>query len=374
MQLLDDALAARQRGDMEQSMSLQKLALEKERAAADSVAGNLDQEPTRSILHRSAATIALDAGEYALAEHLICRALIGRPTSDIAEELRDLLEQVYFRRHLSLRGIELENDEFQMSISGTDVGYGITRTDTFLQRVSSVEKLLYRTAERKLQRPYRSAGAVAKKFKDELEVYLSVPRAASFAVSFKLGRSLQIQFEGLSFAERVVDEVLECFSIFNSARERELRERIPDPAYYTNFVGLARSIAPDGKEIKVVGFTSVRQGKAQEVALTLDQSRVPLQMLTAVPPTPGGEPPRVRVEGRLAFADALRPDKSQIKVSPAKGRPVTIIVPEGMMDDIVRPLWDTDVIVTAVRDGKDLKLVEIDPASADSNDADSEPI
>ena len=50
----------------------------------------------RSVLHRSAASLALECGALREAERLIAAALSGDPPDEIAEELRDLLEQVYF--------------------------------------------------------------------------------------------------------------------------------------------------------------------------------------------------------------------------------------------------------------------------------------
>lgn len=364
MRHLDDAFAARQRNAADEAARFLRLALQSEREAADVLASDLALEPTRSVLHRSAATIAIEAGEFDSAERLICRALAGHPPSDIAEELRDLLEQAYFHRHLSLRGLELAADEFQMSITGDEVGYGMARPDAFLGRVSSVEKLLYRTAERQLKKAYRSHGSVSRGFKEQLEVYLSVPRAASFAVSFRVGRTTQLKFEGLSLAEGIVDEVLYCFELFNRANEKELRSRIPDLSYYTNFVGLARAIAPDGRGVKLVGFTALRNGEKKEVALTIEQNKVPIEMLAASAVQDGAEPRTVRVTGRLAFANALRVTRNLIKISPREGKPLTVVVPEGLMDDIVRPLWDTEVTLTAVREGKDLKLLEINSAPA----------
>jgi hypothetical protein len=74
-------------------------AFAKERTAADLVANQLDLEPTRSILHRSAAVLAIECAELREAEWLIGRALAGNPPDDIANELRDLLlEEIYSQR------------------------------------------------------------------------------------------------------------------------------------------------------------------------------------------------------------------------------------------------------------------------------------
>jgi hypothetical protein len=53
-----------------------------------------DDEPTRSVLLRSAASLALEAGESIKALQLISQALGGNPPTEIKQELLDLLMQV----------------------------------------------------------------------------------------------------------------------------------------------------------------------------------------------------------------------------------------------------------------------------------------
>jgi hypothetical protein len=99
MELVDRAVLARQRGETETVMALSRSAFAKERAAADLVADQFDLEPTRSVLHRSAAVLAIECHQLRDAERLIARALAGNPPDDIADELRDLLlEEIYSQR------------------------------------------------------------------------------------------------------------------------------------------------------------------------------------------------------------------------------------------------------------------------------------
>src|SRR5690348_2422583 len=135
MEKTDLALAAKLKGDSEQASILFKEAYQLEAQAANLLATDFSAEPTRSVLFRSAASLALDCNYLPEAEKLVCTALLGEPPFEIAEELRDLLEQVYFMRHLEMRGISLHEDEVQMSIAGKAVGYGIAPTDAFLDRV-----------------------------------------------------------------------------------------------------------------------------------------------------------------------------------------------------------------------------------------------
>jgi hypothetical protein len=96
MRLADEAELARRHGDASRAQERLHQAFDCERQAADLVAGDHSLEPTRSVLHRSAAALALECGALREAERLIAAALSGDPPAEIAEELRDLLEKVYF--------------------------------------------------------------------------------------------------------------------------------------------------------------------------------------------------------------------------------------------------------------------------------------
>ncbi|PZD73109.1 hypothetical protein C1752_02747 [Acaryochloris thomasi RCC1774] len=99
MELVDLAVLARRQGEKNRVVELARAAFEKERAAADLVADQFDLEPTRAVLHRSAAALAIASGAFREAERLIGRALAGNPPNDIAEELRDLLvKEIYSQR------------------------------------------------------------------------------------------------------------------------------------------------------------------------------------------------------------------------------------------------------------------------------------
>jgi len=98
MRLADQADHLRRRGEEQEADARLRQALDHERRAAGLAAPDLALEPTRSVLHRSAATLAWQCGGYREAERLITAALSGTPPETIAEELRDLLLQVYFEQ------------------------------------------------------------------------------------------------------------------------------------------------------------------------------------------------------------------------------------------------------------------------------------
>jgi hypothetical protein len=366
MNLAELADASKRAGDETRSQELLQEAFELERQAAEQVESNLQAEPTRSVLLRSAASLALNCDRLREAERLIATALSGNPPAQIAEELRDLLEQVNFKRHLDLRGVELAPGEFQFSISGKSVGAGWTLSDAFVTRVISTERLVYRTAERLLGRVFRDRGGAERAIRENFALFLSPLRVGSLSVTFKLGRQKHPVLPGFDelFEEdrtgEVVEELVECLQLLNEANEEALRERMPDDAYYQNFVALAKQIAPDGEDVNQVGFTAVTGGVEKSVAL-----RRPKEEITTVKPihelvTSKDKTQRVTVKGQLLFADHRKAERGIIEIveTGGEGKTYKIIVPEGMMSDIVRPLWEYTVEVTGKRTGKVTIMLE----------------
>src|SRR6266404_76942 len=356
MELADLAFMARVKGNASEAAELFCKAFEHERRAAELLSNDLNAEPTRSVLHRSAAALALDCAEYRAAEKLVATALSGDPPEEIADELRDLLEQVYFARHLDLRGIVLDPTEFQVSIAGNAVGFGVAESRRFVDRIRDTETLIYRTAERWKNIPFKEH--FNRSVRDSIGVFMSVPREASLAVSFRIGRAREhFQLLDVGFSVELIDELFTCLQLFDNAQEEPLKEHIQDESYYRNFVGLARRIAPDGQDIRQVGFTSVRGGIERRVALTKARDEIGL----------GLEPTRltrdekrrnepVKITGELRFADSLTSRNDRIHLLDSTNRKHSIIVPEGMMNDIVRPLWGTTVEVSGVPYRKAIKL------------------
>lgn len=356
MEFCDQAFFAKRQGDLSLAAELSQRAFELETKAAEMLKDDLGAEPTRSILYRSAASLAIDCEELRKAEQLISSALVGNPPTEIAEELRDLLEQVNFKRHLKLRNVDLSENEIQLSMEGNEVGYGTVLMDAFVGRIKDFERVVYRTVERLAGKDFRDRGSPEKLIQDSYSLYMTAPRAGSFAVTLQLGR--QMVLPGLDFSTQVIDEVINCFELINEGNEKELKEKIPQESYYLNFVNLAKRIAPDGEKVSMVGLTKVRENKEIGLALTKKRNEISV--------TPKSEENKeavtkimTSVTGRLLFADALR-SESQIQLieenSSVKHK---IIVPEGMMDDIVKPLWDEVVIVKGLKIKNKIYLNEI---------------
>ena len=98
MDVAESAFMQKMRGNLLQARDLFVEAFELERDAAMQLEKDLESEPTRSILFRSAASLAMNAGDFHSAEKMIAMGLAGDPPEDIAEELRNLILELYLAR------------------------------------------------------------------------------------------------------------------------------------------------------------------------------------------------------------------------------------------------------------------------------------
>ena len=363
MELADLGLRRKARGNAEEALMYFKQALDYELAAIEKL--DKTEELAWAVLHRSAGTLALDCRDFLQAEKIVATALAQEPHPEIAEELRDLLGQIYFQRHLDLKGITLQEDEIQLSLSGQEVGNGFVNVEEIYERISSSSKLIHRTVERKQNRPFRERRSVQKAIRENYQTLVSVPRSGSFTVTLKFSRP-QLYFSGMLETAAIIDEFMDLLALINSSHITEIQKRIPDPAYLRNFFGLARKIAPDGERISQVGFTSVRDGEQRSVGLTMPAAELPSlppeilssQRVESHQTTPS-EP--IEIRGILRHADAMREDNNVIQVIDGNKKRHTVQVPQGMMNDIVRPMWDSHVIIQGVLSGEHIILEDIRP-------------
>lgn len=371
MNLAELATVAKVKGDLQQADELLRKAYENEARAAYLMIDVSSPEPTRSVLFRSAASLAIDCNELREAEKLLAIGLSGNPPPDISEELRDLFERVNFHRHLDLRGVVLEDDELQLSIAGRLVSVGLAPIEQLVMRIENARKLIFRVVERLMERPYREVGAVRGAVR-EYGLFVSVPRAASMAVTLRVSRpkplpGFEKEIEYIH-SSQVIDELISCLDSFSKSEEKELRERIPQDAYYRNFVGIAKNLAPDGDEVRMVGFTSIRKGQERRVSLTNPRDQIKLvselrRGLEVLEVKEKGE--IATISGRLLLADARHSGKEKIQLVDDEGQGHNVIVPEGMMSDIVKPLWEERVRVTGYYKRRAIRLEDISRAPTD---------
>ena len=353
MKFIDLALLAKFDNDIDQVKENYLKAFELEKKALTLFIESSNQEPTRSILIRSTVNLAILSGKKREAEKWISMGLAGDISEELANEFRDLFQDINFHRHLELKGVVLDAKEVQLSLSGNEVGHGLIRGDEFLNRVHVLEKMAYRTADRLRKKNFTEK--ISTESIKNFQSYFSVPRAASFAVTIRFGGTIKQQIiEGTDIQSIIISDILNNIQLLNDEDYLKLNDNITDETYRTNFIALAKQLAPDGDRIKLVGFTAVKNNEPITVALTKPASKF---TTTATKPTSevAITVQEIEIEGFLSFADAK---KNKIKLSNGKVSS-EIEVPKGLLSDVVKPFFEDYVIITGTKNGNKIILKDI---------------
>ncbi|MBN1698171.1 MAG: hypothetical protein JW881_11710 [Spirochaetales bacterium] len=296
-------------------------------------------EPTRSVLFRSAASLAINARKYREAEIMVSYGLIGNPPYDVAEELRNLLEQLNMERHLDIKGIILRDDEIQLSLAGPEIGFGMVKSDEFLKRIDIIEKLAYRIAERRERLPFREQGRVPKHIKNNVEPYFSIPRAASFAVTIRFGQEAKnyLLFDDEITAKSMIEELTDNIELVNNSQEEQLKNIIKQEDYFNNFIALTKKLSPDSKNINLVGITSRKGNKEKRVAFIRPGKDIKIPKHKEMDESIAQ---KIEIIGIIKYASAF---VNRVELTDEDGNKYKVIIPKGMMSDIVKPYWEEKV-------------------------------
>ena len=114
MTIADEGYRLKGIGKISESKECFLKAFKLEKQAADLVPNSIGNEPSRSILYKGAAWLALNAGLFREAEIMASQGLIGTPTYEIAQELKGIIEQANFEAHLSYGSGDLMFDEVKV--------------------------------------------------------------------------------------------------------------------------------------------------------------------------------------------------------------------------------------------------------------------
>lgn len=352
MAIAEHADVAKAANDPMTARRLYFQAFELERSAALQFLRKPEVEPTRAVLFRSAASLALDCGEFREAERMICHALATEPPLDLRAELRQLYEQMHFRIFLQDSGLTLIEQQIVVSLWGAGVDSNFVPLREVVDRLKRAERLIHRTAERKSGLPFTEDVDAPRAIRERFPIYQRMPMAASYAVVLQVGQSdrqLALPFD--VDAAEIVSEVVDCISFYNREDVSALREHIEDPAYLRNFVSIIKRMyprTPGVSGVAIAGMTS--QGEMKVVEL-LKPPHIPIEKPVPVQED-AGEGGLVQIAGRLFSAQATT-RVHRVGIEADAGEKHFINVPEGLLADVVRPYFDTHVVVdvTRIKDG-----------------------
>jgi len=277
MKFADEADLAKLFGERAKFLQLTKQAFEKEKAAAD-LMKDIDVEPSRGVLHRSAATLAWRCGLFDQSEKLIYRALAGNPRSDIEWQLKDLLGTV----NLAKEGIHLGEGQLLFSLHGSQIGYGKAAVEELTSRAPSIATMLRISATSALK-DVRDAVSRKQPELGDIPVFIEGLAAGSCIVKLRLGEPIQESLPGFGRFNDAIKPFLENMNLLEQGETYELEKTIDDPIEFRDFVKASIELAPDGEKISSVKFQSVIDGHLKVVSLHTTQSTLEGLQLPRVP-------------------------------------------------------------------------------------------
>jgi len=117
MTLAEEVYIAQRKKDTQAVKKWTKQSFELEKAAAMLLVNDFELEPTRSVLFKGAACLAINAALYREAERMIGFGLSGNPPVEIAEELRVLLTDMNAQKKTSASSKLLQGQLLSNQIS-----------------------------------------------------------------------------------------------------------------------------------------------------------------------------------------------------------------------------------------------------------------
>jgi len=163
--------------------------------------------------------------------------------------------------------------------------------------------------------------------------------------------------------KEVIDEMIYNLSLLNDNRIEDLRHAISEKDYFESFLGLAKTIAPDGDNVRMVGVTALREGTEVSVGLNVTGQKIKPIISDALEKLETQQETRepIQITGELLYAEAIK--KNRIKIVDDNNKTHSVEVSEAIAEDVVRPFFGSRVTVDVVRiGGKRLLFRDINPS------------
>ena len=214
MEWADKAQTARRERDEDAYVKYIENAFELEKKAALMIQSE-ESEPTRSVLHRSAASLAYKCKMYREAEWLVSRALSGNPPGEIMDELRRLNRKIYFQLRMQDRDVTLSEQEFSMKLDGNEILNGLAPVDLVTHRISKLKKIFWNTIRQWNGLEFGSSAWVKEQ---SYTLWVSAFEPGSLDVVLKLGISGQMTFSNMGGFDTIFGRVMTNFSLLNDGQ------------------------------------------------------------------------------------------------------------------------------------------------------------
>lgn len=372
MQLADQLLEMKLEGDRARADALAVQAFHEELAATELAFAKRVSVATRLVLLRSAANLAREAKKWEAGLDLAARALGDVDLKAHRLEVFRIVDTLRTYEHLQVSGVELADRDLQLSVAGPEAAPGFARADEITERVDHVRRLMLRVTMRRQGLPFDAPMSRSPRFQQSLTPYLSVARAASYAITLRFGVFEQTEMD-LPDAKSVprvsvrdaLEDLMEAARAYSDAGPTGLQRLMRDDAYARNAAALLRQLSPDEYRVSTVGLTIQRAGSMEAIALPPRQA--------VAPPVPVWMPQDLRrqalppkeftVVGRLLEGSAKKAADTWATIVTDDGEEIHVRYDEATFGDVIGAYWKHRVSAVLLRKGaKSSQLKDIDHA------------
>jgi hypothetical protein len=337
MSIAQSAMILRESGQYSAANLKYEEAFNVEKKAAFMVAKEKKSEPTRSILFRSAASLAYQAKLYVEASQMVGEGLSGYPPKRIFHELNLINEKIKSAIYNTENGLIPKSEGFVVHLVGNSIESGTIYCNDFLKRVEAMLKILQKTA-------IRLSGYSFSTRKDILIPSFHAPTGGSFSI----GVSVTVR-DVLVNPQNIIDEYLECFNLLENGNLDDLAKRIMSDEHISYFMSQSKMIAPDGDGVTNIDFI----GKRRSVSLSKTPEQISLSITKNEIENNITE--FMEIEGILNFASKRRGES--LGIEDKSGKNFDIVVNEGL-SEYVRNYFGCPVCVRGY--GYDNKITRLD--------------
>lgn len=345
-ELAAEAAAAAEQGRRSTALELYSTAAVFERTAFEKTPA--DKKRTRSILAVSVVSLLYKARRYEDAELEIFARLASRQLLPWAElQLRELLEVVTDERLIEAKlRRQYTGESVTLSLRGGDIGAGTGPLDLVLEKAAGFRNLFYRVAEYVGDYPLRLRGGPPKELLDLLQIRTTQPSLGSYQLEIKLTESAQLELLDKPSVRSpdVSDKLFSFLQALNAGSRERVEAIVPDPGYRKALLDLTRSVAPTGKRIKEIGLY---RGKGEETESVYLTTTLQERVREVLPPKP-----KVSAEGYQELRGVLRAvhlDQNWLEMTTPNGQHEKCDTMADMLDDVVGPMVNHDVLVRGTR-------------------------
>lgn len=355
-QLAIEASSAQQARDYAKATDLYRRAAELERQAL--VALDPTKARTRGVTAISTVALLFKGKDFDAAEQLAYLMLADANMPDFARaELRNLVQAIWTESVKKEANVTFLPGHVLVSVKGGEVVTGGAPLDLIVDKVQTIQSMFYRTIEHSKASPHRRSGRPSREIQEACRPWLFQSPPGSYQFSVAIQKPAQADFFNSDIEpEEIARKFLEIVSAAGDSDIEALKQLVPDEAYRTTFLKLARNLAPNGGAFDSIEFRSA--GEMRPVSLSATSKDNIKQQIRLQAPKPPSEGTPTELRGVLR---AVHLDKDWLDVL-VDGNPVHVENVKDAVDDVIGPMINRLVVVKTIKIGNKHQYVDIELA------------